>query len=56
MAKNSLDIIDTKLLEMSKELTIAWIQKYGNNETFHPDAEQVTQTFQTIYKSLKEII
>jgi len=56
MANKVLDVTDSKLLEVSKELTIAWIQKYGNNGSFYPEPSQVTEAFQAIYNSLKETI
>lgn len=54
MSDKVLSVTDSKLLEVSKDLTIAWIQKYGNNGSFYPEPTQVTDVFQTIYKSLKK--
>ena len=51
-----LDVTESKILEVSKELTIAWIQKYGNNSSFYPEPEQIAEAFDKIYKaSLKTI-
>ena len=56
MVDKLLSVTDIKLLEVSKDLTIAWIQRYGNNGSSYPEPTQITDAFQTIYKSLKETV
>ncbi|VTX52991.1 Uncharacterised protein [Enterococcus hirae] len=56
MVDKLLSVTDIKLLEVSKDLTIAWIQRYGNNGSPYPEPTQITDAFQTIYKSLKETV
>lgn len=51
-----LDVTESKVLEVSKDLTIAWIQKYGNNSSFYPEPEQIAEAFDKIYKETMKTI
>lgn len=44
------------IVEVSKELTIARIEKYGNGGSFYPDPEQVVEAFKVKHTGLKETI
>ncbi|EIA19200.1 hypothetical protein [Listeria fleischmannii] len=45
---------DNQLLDIAKDLTVAWVQKFGDGEINYPDQNHVGDAFKDIYKAVKE--